>query len=113
VKSGDNEGPVGPVRPIVYMVAFAAATAGLLFGLDVGVISGAQKFMQADLNTQGFAVTDSVLEQIVSALLWGATVGAVASGYLSAALGRKKILVVSALIFILGSVGCAMAPSPT
>jgi MFS transporter, SP family, galactose:H+ symporter len=104
--------PSGPIKPVVYVVAFAAATAGLLFGLDVGVISGAQKFLQADYQSQGFVVTDEVLEHIVSALLFGATAGAVGCGWLSAKLGRKRTLMVSAALFILGSIGCAVAPSP-
>ena len=34
------------VSPIVYFIGFTAALAGLLFGLDVGVISGAQIYIQ-------------------------------------------------------------------
>lgn len=104
--------PAGPIRPAVYLVAVAAATAGLLFGLDVGVISGAQKFLQADFEKQGFTVTDQLLEFIVSGLLLGAAVGAVACGWISLALGRKRTLVMSAVIFIIGSLGCAYATSP-
>ena len=99
--------PSGPVQPIVYVIALSAATAGLLFGLDIGVISGAQKFIQAE-----WQVSDQVLEQIVSWLLWGATAGALTCGTLSARFGRKKTLLVAALIFVLGSIGCAAATSP-
>ncbi len=65
------------VSPIVYFIGFTAALAGLLFGLDVGVISGAQIYIQRDLG-----VNDQMIEWIVSALLWGAVVGALGSGIL-------------------------------
>lgn len=95
-------------RPIVYFVGFTAALAGLLFGLDVGVISGAQQFIQ-----QQFQVSDWTLEVIVSALLWGAVCGTLASGFLSSRLGRKKTILVSALIFIAGSLLCSFAGDPS
>jgi SP family galactose:H+ symporter-like MFS transporter len=112
VSSESTEVPSGPIKSIVYVVAFAAATAGLLFGLDVGVISGAQKFLQADFEAQGHVVNDQMLEYIVSALLFGATFGAVGCGWISSSMGRKRTLMLSAVIFIIGSVGCALAPNP-
>jgi len=95
------------LSPIVYFIGFTAALAGLLFGLDIGVISGAQGFLQKD-----FAVSDHVLEIIVSALLWGAFFGTLISGILSNKLGRRRAILVSAVIFVLGSIVCSMAPNP-
>jgi MFS transporter, SP family, galactose:H+ symporter len=97
---------VRKVRPIVYFVGFTAALAGLLFGLDVGVISGAQQFIQKD-----FQVPDWTVESIVSALLWGAVCGTLGSGYLSSHFGRRKTILISALIFIVGSLLCSFATS--
>ena len=94
------------VRPIVYFVGITAALAGLLFGLDVGVISGAQQFIQGD-----FQIPDWTIESIVSALLWGAVFGTFISGYFSSHLGRKKTILISALIFIVGSLLCSLAGS--
>jgi len=91
---------------IVYFIGFTAALAGLLFGLDVGVISGAQKFIQAE-----FKIPDSVIEFIVSALLWGAVFGTLISGVLSNRLGRRKTILISAVIFVIGSILCAIAHS--
>lgn len=107
------EVPSGPVKPIVYVVAFAAATAGLLFGLDIGVISGAQEFLKLEFIEMGHVVDDATLELIVSAMLFGATFGAINCGWISKKLGRKTTLMIAAVIFILGSLGCALAPSPT
>ena len=44
-------------QPIVYFIGLTAALAGLLFGLDVGVISGAEGFIQKD-----FKVSDDAIE---------------------------------------------------
>ena len=44
--SGSAEPAVGQVKPVIYFVGLTAALAGLLFGLDIGVISGAQEFIQ-------------------------------------------------------------------
>ena len=72
-----------------------------------GVISGALQFIKAD-----FHVEDHELETIVSALLWGAVFGTLASGVISNNFGRRKTILVSALIFIGGSLFCSMATSP-
>ena len=70
----------GKTKPIVYFVGLTAALAGLLFGLDVGVISGANEFIQKD-----FGVDDRTIENIVSALLWGAVFGVLVSGFFPSA----------------------------
>jgi len=94
------------VRPIVYFVGLTAALAGLLFGLDVGVISGAQQFIQKE-----FQIPDWTVESIVSALLWGAVFGTLISGFFSSHFGRRKTILISALIFIVGSLLCSVANS--
>jgi len=97
----------GKTKPIVYFVGLTAALAGLLFGLDVGVISGANEFIQKD-----FGVDDRAIENIVSALLWGAVFGVLVSGFFSLRLGRRGTILISALVFAAGSILCALAPSP-
>ncbi|HET7359678.1 MAG TPA: sugar porter family MFS transporter [Rhodanobacteraceae bacterium] len=99
--------PVARVKTTVIFTCILAALAGLMFGLDVGVISGAQQFIQRD-----FGVSDSMLEWIVSSMMLGAAVGAAGAGMISAALGRKRALILSALLFVLGSVLCGFAWSP-
>jgi SP family galactose:H+ symporter-like MFS transporter len=98
--------PSRKVQPIVYFIGFTAALAGLLFGLDVGVISGAQQFIQKE-----FQLPDWTVESIVSALLWGAVFGTLVSGFLSSRFGRRKTILISALIFIAGSLLCSLAGS--
>ncbi|MBJ7260053.1 MAG: sugar porter family MFS transporter [Chthoniobacterales bacterium] len=100
-------GPRGKIKPIVYFIGLTAALAGLLFGLDVGVISGANEFIQKD-----FKIDDAQIERIVSSLLWGAVFGVVLSGIFSLRLGRRGTILISAMIFAAGSVLCALAPTP-
>ncbi len=88
-------------------VALLAALAGLMFGLDVGVISGAQQFIQRD-----FAVSDRTIELIVSFMTVGAAIGAALAAWLSVHFGRKRSLIFSAALFVLGSLTCAAAWSP-
>lgn len=88
-------------------ICVLAALAGLMFGLDIGVISGATQFIQKD-----FGISDHVIEWIVSAMMLGAALGAAGAGWMSAALGRKRSLILGALLFVGGSVLCAFAGSP-
>ncbi len=82
------------------------ALAGLMFGLDIGVISGAQQFIQKD-----FGISDSTLEHVVSWMMLGAAAGAVGAGWLSSRLGRKKSLLFGSLLFAAASIWCGLAPS--
>jgi SP family galactose:H+ symporter-like MFS transporter len=93
-------------RTIIYFIGVTAALAGLLFGLDIGVISGAQKFIQKE-----FQISDEMIQYVVSSLLWGAVLGTLISGFLSARFGRRKAILVSAAIFVAGALACATAPS--
>lgn len=87
-------------------IVFIAALAGLLFGFNVSVISGAMEFIQND-----FHVSDQTLEFIVSALLVGAVVGALIAGFFSNTFGRKKTLLLSGFIFIVGDLWSAFSTS--
>lgn len=94
-------------RAATLLTCVLAALAGLMFGLDIGVISGATQFIQAE-----FAISDRMIEWIVSAMMLGAAIGAAGAGWLSAALGRKRSLILSALLFVAGSLLCGLAWSP-
>lgn len=95
-------------RRFVYVAAAFAGLGGLLFGYDTGVISGAELFFKNDFTLSVFA-----LEVIVSGVLAGAAVGALAGGRLADLFGRRTLLIVTALIFAAGAVVCAVAPSPS
>jgi MFS transporter, SP family, galactose:H+ symporter len=84
-----------------------AALGGLMFGLDIGVISGAQQFIQQD-----FKISDHMIEWIVSGMMLGAAIGAVFASWMSGALGRKRSLILGAVLFVVGSLLCGFAWSP-
>ena len=94
-------------RALIYIIGTIAALAGLLFGMDIGIISGALPWIK-----KTFHIGDVTQEFIVSSMMLGAAAGAAASGWLSRQFGRKVTLTVSGTVFILGAIGCALAISP-
>ena len=92
--------------PFIFNIGIIGALAGLLFGLDIGVISGALKFITLEFNLS--TVQESI---VVSALVAGATIGSVMSSSLSFHLGRRRTLLISAVIFALGTLLCSIAPN--
>ncbi len=101
------EAPKTYNKKLVYVVGTIAALAGLLFGIDIGVINGALQFIKVDFHLQNHV---GLQEMIVSSLLVGAVVGTLLSNPLSHRLGRRKTLLISAVIFAIGSLLCAVAP---
>ena len=95
-----------PQKLIITLIGCTAALAGLLFGLGIGVISGAIEFIQRD-----FHVSDQFIEWIVTALIWGALFGTFLSGFLSNKYGRKSAMLLSTILFIIGALQCAFATS--
>ncbi len=93
-------------KALVVIIAAIAATGGLLFGFDTGVISGAIPFFQ-----KSFGLSDSWIEIITTAGLVGAVIGAMFSGRLADVIGRKKVILASAVIFAVGAVWSGAAPS--
>jgi sugar porter (SP) family MFS transporter len=87
-------------------IYFFGALGGLLFGYDTGVISGAILFIKED-----FDLTPFLEGAVVAALLLGAMVGAALAGPLSDRLGRRNLIVTAAVIFTVGAVAAAVAPS--
>ena len=98
--------PLRDTRRMNMFVSVAAAVAGLLFGLDIGVIAGALPFI-----TDHFVLTSRLQEWVVSSMMLGAAIGALFNGWLSFRLGRKYSLMAGAILFVLGSIGSAFATS--
>lgn len=84
--------------------AIVAALAGLLFGYDAGIISGAILFIKETFN-----ITPQQVGTLVSAVPLGALIAAAICGKLNDWLGRKKILFATAILFILGTLLSALA----
>jgi len=92
----------------VMLVCMVAALGGLLFGYDTGVINGAigplKAYFVLDANWEGWAM---------GCALVGCAIGAGAAGVLSDWLGRKKVLILSAIFFFVSAVGTALPRSIT
>jgi len=91
----------------VHIAALFAALGGLLFGYDTGVISGALIFIERE-----FHLTTAAEEIVVSGVLFGATIGAIFGGAMADRIGRRRALLITALIFGIGALASALAPSP-
>ena len=83
-----------------------ASLAGLLFGFDTAVISGA-----TDSLRHAFALDDAGLGLAVSVALWGTFFGAIFMGRLGDAIGGRDALRIIGIMYILSSLGCAFAPN--
>ncbi len=89
-------------------ISFVAALGGLLFGFDVGIIAGAGPFF-----TEAFQLSSIQEGWAYSSLLFGAIAGAAATGKLTDSWGRKKILVIVAIVFALTSLWSGLAEGLT
>jgi sugar porter (SP) family MFS transporter len=96
------------IKPKYYfiIVAVVAAFAGILFGYDTGVISGAILFIAHEFDLSPFSNG-----LVVSAVLFGAFLGALISGHISDWIGRKRLLIKVAIVFVIGSLMTAFVHS--
>jgi len=88
------------------MITLVASLGGFLFGFDMAVVSGVLPFLQKQFSLSAFEEG-----WFVSVALIGCIVGVAASGELSDRLGRKRPLLIAALLFLASALGCAVMPS--
>jgi SP family arabinose:H+ symporter-like MFS transporter len=92
----------------IFLWSITAALAGLLFGFDTVVISGAEKKLQEIWHT-----SDVFHGTIVMGMaLWGTVIGAIFGGIPTNSLGRKKTLIWIGILFLGSSIGSAFANDP-
>ena len=84
-------------------VCLVAALGGLLFGYDTGVINGSLKFVQLK-----FELSPAMKGFAASIALVACIFGAAFAGALSDRLGRKKVLILSAVLFLISAIGTAL-----
>ncbi|MDB5132971.1 MAG: transporter [Mucilaginibacter sp.] len=84
----------------VYRCTFVAAIGGFLFGYDTAVIAGAIGFIQ-----QKYQLSPAMMGWIASCALIGCVLGAMTGGVMSDWIGRKKVLVISGILFFVSSLG--------
>lgn len=86
-------------------ISLIAALGGFLFGFETAVISGAEKTIQAlwqlSSGWQGFTVASSLI---------GTVIGSIIAGIPAQRYGRKKVLTVIAILYLLSAIGCAITP---
>ncbi|MEO7065803.1 MAG: MFS transporter, partial [Rhodanobacter sp.] len=99
-------GSAAGISRFVYVAVGIAALGGLLFGYDTGVISGAILFVQSD-----FALSPTMEEFVVSAVLVGAVMGATIGGVLTDRFGRRWLIILAGVVFTLSAIGTAFAPT--
>lgn len=87
-------------------IFFLGALGGLLYGYDMGVISGALLFIKNDIPLTSF--TEGL---VVSSMLVGAIFGSGFSGPLSDKFGRRRLVFMISIIFIVGALTLASAPN--
>ena len=90
----------------IFGISMVSALGGLLFGYDWVVIGGAKPFYEqffhisGSANLQGWAMSSALL---------GCLLGSVISGVLSDRFGRKRLLIFSALLFVISALGTGAA----
>ncbi|MDI1458775.1 MULTISPECIES: sugar porter family MFS transporter [unclassified Streptomyces] len=104
-----TEGPLADIpeggRRRVWRWAVVIALGGFLFGFDTGVVSGALLYIKRDFGLSAFEQGS-----VVSVLLIGAMLGAVAAGRMAENLGRRKALGIEGAVFLIGTAILVAAP---
>jgi len=103
-----DESTVKTNMKYVYLITAVAALGGLLFGYDTAVIAGAIGFLQTK-----FELSSAMTGWAASSAIWGCLFGAMFAGYASDKLGRKKVLLATAILFSLSAIGSALPNSLT
>lgn len=88
------------------LITLVASLGGLLFGFDMAVISGVLPFVE-----KKFDLTAFYEGLFVSSALVGCIIGVSFSGSLSDKIGRKKMLFLSAILFLISAIGCSLVHS--
>jgi len=98
--------PAPPVTPFIRRCTAVACLSGILFGYDLGVVSGALPSLSASLQ-----LTDSQAETVVAFLFIGSALGSFIGGDITDRIGRKRSILVCDGIFLIGSLILGLAPS--
>ncbi|MGO1943712.1 MAG: MFS transporter [Ancrocorticia sp.] len=105
-----NTPPSGKKRSLG-LLAIVACLGSFLFGYDTGVIAGALPFMHMPGEAGGLHLT-AFEEGLVGGLLAiGAAIGAIVGGRMSDRWGRRHNITMLAIVFIIGTIGCSVAPN--
>lgn len=90
-------------KAYVITVSVIAAIGGLLFGFDTAIVAGATRYFKDQ-----FALTSLQEGWAVSVVLIGCMFGAGIAGSVSDRIGRKRLMLISAVLFFVSALGCAL-----
>ena len=89
-------------------IYFFGSFGGILFGYDIGVMTGALPFLQVDWPS---VPPDSFASgAATSSVMFGAIFGGALAGQLADRLGRRRMILISALVFVVGSLLSGVSP---
>jgi len=88
------------------LITFVSAMGGLLFGYDWVVVGGAKPFYEVF-----FDITDSPYMQgwVMGSAILGCLIGVMVSGSLSDRYGRKPLMIIASLVFIVAAIGTGIS----
>ena len=92
------------VSGYVIFLSVVAAIGGILFGYDTAVISGTTEIVKMQ-----FGLSTGMEGWYVGCALIGSIIGVLVAGMLSDFLGRKKTMLIAALMFSISAIGCAVS----
>jgi SP family xylose:H+ symportor-like MFS transporter len=96
------------MNPYIILITLIATLGGLLFGYDTAVISGAVNSLQVyfvDPKHLGPDAANSLLGFVVSSALIGCILGGLIGGWVSVYIGRKRGLIIAAVLFLVSALG--------
>ena len=96
----------GENTKFIILIAYVATIGGFLFGFDSGVINGTVDGLQ-----QAFGSSKAELGFEVASMLLGCAIGAFFAGRLADRWGRRSVLIISAVLFLLSAIGAGAASS--
>ncbi|WP_051539074.1 sugar porter family MFS transporter [Prolixibacter bellariivorans] len=96
------------MRNHLYFVTFVAALGGLMFGFETAVINGTIFYVQ-----QFFGFSEAMKGVVVSMALVGCIIGALFIGKPGDIFGRRQMLKVMAVMFLLSMIGAGLATNLT
>lgn len=85
--------------PFVVAIVAVATIGGLLFGYDSGAVNGTQDGLKS-----AFQLSDEGLGFTVGSLLLGCMAGSFLAGRLADALGRRNVMMLAAVLFLIGAI---------
>jgi MFS transporter, SP family, xylose:H+ symportor len=109
------------INPYVVLLTLIATLGGLLFGYDTAVINGAVGSLKAYFVNPRFAdlanpaqanAANSLLGFVVSSALIGCIIGGLMGGWVSTNIGRKRGLIIAAVLFLISALGASAPEFP-